>query len=110
MDTRTICELIRSAYAAQKSCNLHQVLTDFATDVARLRVILGTSIVTAGDRDVSDTVVNRHPMCVLYSAHICKITGSEVGLRLSRAYEWCEHMLQQEVLPHSPIPIPEDAN
>lgn len=109
-DTRSIYQLIRSAFTAQKNNKLHSVVISFQYDLKRLNTILETSAAQAGDREVSDATIRRHPIAVLYAAHICKLTASEVADRTNDAYAWCEGMLQQEDRMRQLIPIPTDSN
>jgi hypothetical protein len=108
-DTRSIYDLIRSAYAAQQDNVLPSVLASFQADLVRLCVILETCAAQAGDREVSQATLRRHPVCVMYSTRICQLTGSEVAQRAQDAYQWCQAMLQQERW-RSSTPVPTDSN
>jgi hypothetical protein len=106
-DTRDIRHLVSNALFTQNASNLSGVAHSFSRDIARLRVLLKEEF---GEANFSTTMLNRHPICVLYSSTIASLTGSEIGLRYSRAYTWCQDVhnnpLGTDKLPELPI----DAN
>ena len=77
---RTIEQLSREALDVQDACNLLAVLNGFSRAVRDLREILGNEGWDA---------VNNHAICVLWSSKIASLTGSEVGMSFSHAYDAC---------------------
>jgi len=103
-DGRTIYDLVRNALQIQRATNLQGVVLNFCEDFAQLRTLLEKK------GPVPDATLRRHPVCVLYAGRIATLTGSEVGLRMHRAFEWCESMLQQSYNAHTDLPLPQDPN
>lgn len=90
-DKRTLSDLVKNVLDAQDACNLSGILHSFSEDIRRLRYIM-----SASDEGFSTDKLNRHPVCVLWSSKISSLTGSEVGLRFSRAYDYCVKVSQGE--------------
>jgi hypothetical protein len=98
-DIRTMQDLVRNALQVQDACNMSGIARSFALDVARLRILI------EGMPGFNSDMLSRHPVCVMWSSKIASLTGSEIGMRFSRAYDWC-----QQVGADSLPPLPVDAN
>lgn len=109
VDTRTIYDLVRNAIWTQDASNLSGVVHSFSQDITRLRTLLEERL---GVDKITTTMINRHPICVLYSDKISQLSGSTVGLRFSRAYNWCKEMQDQRSLAttnnYPEVPLPGD--
>jgi hypothetical protein len=80
---KTIKELSQDALDCQMACNASGVIHSFSRAITDLRAVLSS------EPGFSTDVLNRHPICVLYSSKIASLTGSESGLEFSKAYEAC---------------------
>lgn len=106
-DTRTMQDLVRNALQVQDACNMSGIVRSFAEDVSRLRTLLELAYKEDGSTTKFSTdLLNRHPVCVLWSSKIADLSGSEVGMRFSRSYQWCKDATAGETLPDLPV----DAN
>ena len=112
-DNRTIYDLVANALDCQDASNLSGVVHSFSRDITRLRTLLNEQM---GDKFSTD-ILNRHPVCVLYSSKIASLSGSETGMRFSRAYVWCGGMRAQGnlknadgTMTYGELPLPVDAN
>ena len=80
---KTIKELCKDALACQDACNASGVIHSFSRAITDLRAILSS------EPGFSTDLLNRHPICVLYSSKIASLTGSDIPLEFSRAYDAC---------------------
>lgn len=103
-DKRNVYDLVLNAIQVQDAVNLGGVVYSFQRDIMRLRHLLHDL------PNFSTEMVNRHPVCVMYSSKIASLTGSEVGLRFSRAYDWCRNMSAQMGNGFPDLPLPVDAS
>jgi hypothetical protein len=89
-------EICQEALAVQDACNLSGVVHSFSRSISDLRSLL------LKENDFSTSMLNQHPVCILYSSKIASLTGSEInssevgGNAFSEAYAFC----QSETLSH----------
>ena len=82
-DNRSMYDLANIALEVQDACNLSGVVLSFSRDISRLRTLLSDL------PNFSTEMLNKHPVCVLYSSKIASLTNSESSEFFHKAYEWC---------------------
>lgn len=91
----TLKELTQNALDVQSAINLSGVIHSFSRDITALRELME---VDGGI--VSTTMINQHPICILYSTQIAFLTGtSGVGCENTelyrKAYEWAQEVVKK---------------
>lgn len=85
-DSKRLAEMAQEAIFIQDACNLSGVIHSFSRTITELRDIL-----IRWDPDgFSTTILNQHPICVLYSSKIASLTNSDDGFSFS--YNWCKDL------------------
>ena len=90
--TRTWKQLANEAIQVQDACNLSGVIHSFSNTIREVRELL------ENEGTLSTDIVNKHPICVLYSSKIASLTGSEIGRSFHDAYCWAKE-LTTEIIP-----------
>lgn len=93
--------MVKNALDMQDITDLPTMVHFFSQDIQILRTLIRD---THGIANI-EKHLTRHPICVLYAERIAKLTGSEVGMRFTRAHEWCIQVNthQREELPSLPV-------
>jgi hypothetical protein len=100
-DNRTMYDLVKNALQVQDAVNLSGIIHSFSRDISRLRILLELAYKEGGSPTrFSTDLLNRHPICIMWSSKIADLTGSEVGLRFNRAYDWCKNVKGEDGRAH----------
>lgn len=79
---KTLKELAQLAIDVQDACNLSGVVHSFSSTMTDLRAHLSK------DANFSTTMLNQHPVCVLFSDKISSLVGGSESAQFSTAYRW----------------------
>jgi Tat protein secretion system quality control protein TatD with DNase activity len=86
-DQRTMAELAKNAVDVLSAVNVSGIVHSFSRDIARLRVLL------EHEPNFGTTMVNTHPICVLYSTVIADLTHSDDTGAFS-SYRWAQDQIK----------------
>ena len=83
---RSLKDLAQEAIDIQGACNLSGIILSFSKTIVELRAIL------MAQGKFNTDMLNRHPICVLYSSKIDSLSNGTEGF--SPAYNWAMDLIE----------------
>lgn len=86
---KTLEQMANDALNVQSAVNLSGIVHSFSLIMTDLRDILEK------EENFSTTMLNEHPICILFSDKIASLTGSENSSAFGTAYNWAQEVIRK---------------